>query len=263
MSKSIGENIKAIRKSLGLTQTEVAEKLYTTPQNISRVESGEGEPTAEMLIGMAEVFNVSVDTLVGRMEMPEKDLMNKLQIFFKTSENDEVSNRVFKVCESIIIGRYQKYFENTDFEGKKSYSTLLGKNLSSVFSNRTDRTRVFAAVDTSAVNLSDDSRNSLNEIFSALSNPSVLNFINNMSNFSNHETMTYDRISFCSKFDIEDKDFDFMVSSLHSLGLVTVKTVALNDSNITMYQPYLNENIVLLLALAELMYNSKSDGNIH
>ena len=64
MSKSIGENIKAIRKSLGLTQTEVAEKLYTTPQNISRVESGEGEPTAEMLIGMAEVFNVSVDTLV-------------------------------------------------------------------------------------------------------------------------------------------------------------------------------------------------------
>lgn len=122
---------------------------------------------------------------------------------------------------------------------------------------------MFAAVDTSAVNLSDDSRNSLNKIFSALSNPSVLNFINNMSSFSNYETMTYDRISFCSKFDIEDQDFDFMVSSLQSLGLITVKTVALNDSNITMYQPYLNENIVLLLSLADLLYNSRPDGNIH
>ena len=263
MSKSIGENIKAIRKSLGLTQTEVAEKLYTTPQNISRVESGEGEPTAEMLIGMAEVFNVSVDTLVGRMEMPEKDLMNKLQIYFKTSENDEVSNRVFKVCESIIIGRYQKYFENTDFEGKKSYSTLFRKNLTSVFSNRTDRTRVFAAVDTSAVNLSDDSRNSLNEIFSALSKPAVLDFINNMSSFSNYETMTYDRISFCSKFDVEDEDFEYIVSSLQTLGMVSVKTVSLNDTIVTVYQPHLNENVVLLLCLADLMYNSKPDGNVH
>ena len=263
MSKSIGDNIKAIRKSLGLTQTDVAEKLYTTPQNISRVESGDGEPTVEMLIGMADVFSVSLDTLVGRMEMPEQDLMNKLQIYFKTSENDEVSKRVFRVCENVLNGRYQKYFENDSFEGKKTYSTLLGRNLTSVFSNRADKPCVFAAVDTNIVDLNEISRNTLNEVFKALSNPYVLNFINNMSSSLNHETVIYDRVSFGSKFDIDEKDFDFMISSLKSLGLITVKTVALNDSSVTVYQPQLNENIVLLLSVADLLYNSKPDGNVH
>ena len=263
MSNHVGKNIKTIRKPLGLTQTEVAERLYTTPQNISRVENGEGEPTAEMLIGMSEIFNVSVDTLVGKVEMPEKDLMNKLQIYFRISENDEVSNRIFRVCENVLIGRYQKYFENADLEGKETYSTLLGKNLTSVFSNRADRPRIFAAVDAGIVDLNEVSRNSLNEVFKALSNPPVLNFINNMSKISNNEAMTYDRISFCAKFGIDNQDFDFMISSLQSLDLVTIKTVFLNDSAITVYCPNINPKIVLLLSLTDLLYNSRPDGNVH
>lgn len=263
MSDHVGKNIKTIRKSLGLTQTEVAEKLFTTPQNISRVESGEGEPTAEMLIGMSEIFNVSVDTLVGRIEMPEKDLMNKLQIYFKSSENDEVSNRIFNVCENILIGRYQKYVENANLEGKETYSTLLGKNLTSVFSNRVDRPRIFAAVDADTVDLNEVSRNLLNEVFKALSNPAVMNFINNMSKDSNNQAMTYDRMSFCAKFGIDNQDFDFMVSSLQLLGLVTVKIVDLNDGSVTVYQPHMTQNVVLLLSLADLLYNSRPDGNVH
>ena len=263
MSDSIGKSIKNIRKRLGFTQTEVAEKLFTTPQNISRVESGEGEPTAEMLIGLADLFNVSVDTLMGRTEMPEKDLLEKLQTYFEFGEKEEVSERVFRVCESILIGRYQKYFENASFEGRETYSTLLKRNLTAVFSNRSNRSRVFAAVDTDTVVLSEESQGSLNEVFKALSKPSVMSFINNMSKIPNNQAMTYDRISFCSTFGIGDQSFEDMISSLRLLGLVTVKTVALNDGSVTVYQPHTNKNIVLLLSLADLLYNSMPDGNAH
>lgn len=262
MSKSIGENIKAIRKSLSLTQTEVAEKLYTTPQNISRVESGEGEPTAEMLIGMAEVFNVSVDTLVGKIEMPEKDLMNKLQIYFKTCENDEVSNRVFNVCKNIIQGRYHKFFEEVN-EETETYSTICRRNLSGAFSNRADRPRLFVAVESSTVNLGKESFEKLTEVFNALANPLIIPMINKISSTQSSETMTYDKTSFCSKFDIDEKDFNVIISSLSLLDLVTVKNVKLNGSNITVYCPSMSPKTVMLLSLTDVLYNTTPDGNIH
>ena len=74
MSGDIGVNIKKLRKERGLTQNDIAEKLFTTPQNVSRVESGDGEPTVEMLINMADIFNVSVDTLVGRRQIFESEI---------------------------------------------------------------------------------------------------------------------------------------------------------------------------------------------
>ena len=77
MSGDIGVNIKKLRKERGLTQNDIAEKLFTTPQNVSRVESGDGEPTVEMLINMADIFNVSVDTLVGRRQIFESEIQIK------------------------------------------------------------------------------------------------------------------------------------------------------------------------------------------
>ncbi len=222
MSKSIGENIKAIRKSLGLTQTEIAERLYTTPQNISRVESGEGEPTAEMLIGLSDVLGVSVDTLVGKEELSEKELMSKVQTYFKNADDNEVSNRVFNVCKNIVFGRYRKLFEKVSEE--ETYSTFCTRNISSVFSDRADAPRLFVAVESSTVSLGESSVEKLTKVFGVLSNPLIFRLINKISATQNSESMTYDKTSFCSKFDVDEDDFDIVISSLSSLGLVKKKT---------------------------------------
>lgn len=263
MSKSIGDNIKSIRKSLGLTQTEVAEKLYTTPQNISRIESREGDPTAEMLIGLSEVFDVSVDTLVGKEYLPENELMAKIQNYFKSADNDVLSNRVFGICKNMIYGRYIRFFDNAGLAEKETYTNLCNRELICVFSDRTPGPRIFAAAETSAVNLTESSTEKIIEIFNALSDPAVFQLINKISAASKEKRVTYDKVSFCTEFGIDINNFDNVLSSLLSLELVTVKNVSLNGSAIDVYCPHINEKIILLVSLADLLYNNGTDGNIH
>lgn len=49
-----------------MTQTQVAEKLKTTQRKVSYWESGKIEPDLDTLISIAELFDVSIDELVGR-----------------------------------------------------------------------------------------------------------------------------------------------------------------------------------------------------
>lgn len=50
------ENIKAIRKSKGLSQEELAIKLNVVRQTISKWEQGLSVPDADMLISLSEAF---------------------------------------------------------------------------------------------------------------------------------------------------------------------------------------------------------------
>ena len=59
------ENIKAIRKSKGLSQEELAIKLNVVRQTISKWEQGLSVPDAEMLITISEVLDTPVSTLLG------------------------------------------------------------------------------------------------------------------------------------------------------------------------------------------------------
>ena len=51
----LSENIKAIRKSKGLSQEELAIKLNVVRQTISKWEQGLSVPAAAMLISISEV----------------------------------------------------------------------------------------------------------------------------------------------------------------------------------------------------------------
>ena len=61
----LNENIKAIRKSKGLSQEELAIKLNVVRQTISKWEQGLSVPDADLLISISEVFETPVSTLLG------------------------------------------------------------------------------------------------------------------------------------------------------------------------------------------------------
>ena len=63
---NLSENIKFYRKTMGLTQEELANKLNGRKSLISNYENGYSTPDILMLIKLADIFQVSLDELVGR-----------------------------------------------------------------------------------------------------------------------------------------------------------------------------------------------------
>lgn len=84
----IGNRIKEQRVKSGLTQREVAEKLFVTTQAVSRWENNETEPSIDTIKALTELFQVSVDTLLGTSEekevsfIPKKNLSKTNYRFF-------------------------------------------------------------------------------------------------------------------------------------------------------------------------------------
>ena len=68
----LNENIKAIRKSKGLSQEELAIKLNVVRQTISKWEKGASVPDSEMLISISEVLETPVSTLLGEAVIESK-----------------------------------------------------------------------------------------------------------------------------------------------------------------------------------------------
>ena len=61
----LNENIKAIRKSKGLSQQELAVRLNVVRQTVSKWEQGLSVPDSDMLISISEVLETPVSTLLG------------------------------------------------------------------------------------------------------------------------------------------------------------------------------------------------------
>ncbi len=59
------ENLKAMRKSRGLSQEELAAELNVVRQTISKWEQGLSVPDSDMLITISEVLEIPVSTLLG------------------------------------------------------------------------------------------------------------------------------------------------------------------------------------------------------
>lgn len=65
MNNLLAENIKKYRKSLNMTQDELAEKIGITLGTISKWERGNSEPDVDYIMDLAEIFQISVDVLLG------------------------------------------------------------------------------------------------------------------------------------------------------------------------------------------------------
>lgn len=62
----LANRLKELRKLNNLTQRQISLKLGITERNYQRYETGEGLPKLSTLIELANIFNVSLDFLVGR-----------------------------------------------------------------------------------------------------------------------------------------------------------------------------------------------------
>ena len=62
--------ILQLRTAKGLSQEELAAKVYVTRQAVSRWETGETVPNTETLKLLSQLFDVSINTLLGQPAHP-------------------------------------------------------------------------------------------------------------------------------------------------------------------------------------------------
>ncbi len=60
---SFSENFKAARKSRGMTQKELAERLNMDRSSIAKYENGNGLPHAKTLHKICEILDITIDSL--------------------------------------------------------------------------------------------------------------------------------------------------------------------------------------------------------
>ena len=110
----LNENMKAIRKSKGLSQEELAVKLNVVRQTISKWEQGLSVPDADMLITISEALETPVSTLLGETVMESevddlKAISEKLEIINLQLAQRKIARRkaihwlLISLCAVIVI----------------------------------------------------------------------------------------------------------------------------------------------------------------
>ena len=80
------ENLKILRTQKCMSQEELADRLNVVRQTVSKWEKGLSVPDSEMLIRIAEVFEVSIGELLGETIVPETE-KSELQQLSEKLEN--------------------------------------------------------------------------------------------------------------------------------------------------------------------------------
>ena len=62
---NFGEKLRTLRKTAGMTQTDLANRLHVTKSVVSYYELLERSPSPDVLIKLADIFHVTTDYLPG------------------------------------------------------------------------------------------------------------------------------------------------------------------------------------------------------
>ncbi len=70
MANNVGRNIRTVRTRAGVTQDQLAEKLFVSRQTISNYETGRSQPDLDMLVKLAEALGTDAGTLIYGPPVP-------------------------------------------------------------------------------------------------------------------------------------------------------------------------------------------------
>ena len=111
----LSENIKAIRKSKGLSQQELAVKLNVVRQTVSKWEQGLSVPDSDMLISISEALETPVNTLLGETVIETeadtlKAISEKLEVInLQLAQRKNTRRKIIRwllisLCAVIVVG---------------------------------------------------------------------------------------------------------------------------------------------------------------
>ena len=101
------ENLKTLRKIKGLSQEELAVRLNVVRQTVSKWEKGLSVPDADLLIKLADIFEVSVSELLGAKIDYEPEINAVAEQLSRINEQLAIKNRrsrrIWKAIAVVLV----------------------------------------------------------------------------------------------------------------------------------------------------------------
>lgn len=110
---SLGNSLYSARKSKGLTQEEVAEKLGVSRQTISKWETGETLPDIRQSKGLAMLYHVTLDELV-EYDFDERQAQEMIDSVSETAQAKVDWNKVWSK-KYPVLATYHKTVRIQDY----------------------------------------------------------------------------------------------------------------------------------------------------
>lgn len=130
------DRLKKLRESKKLTQKQVAESLEMNPRTYSSYENNEREPNSEVLLMIADLFDVSIDYLVGydkrriiknEIGRTETEQLNKAEI--ELIKNYRQLSYQGKEHLKVTMEMYKTYFSNDTLSAKTSRKEMIAQRI--------------------------------------------------------------------------------------------------------------------------------------
>lgn len=122
---TVGEIIRKLRESRGLSQRALAERLNVSAGAIGMYESNRRVPDREILVRMADFFGVSVDYLMGREKSPTP-LLDEADVAFANKLREiSLEDRLIieRILENAIARQQREEEERRKREAEESGAT--------------------------------------------------------------------------------------------------------------------------------------------
>lgn len=117
----LGQQLKAHRKELGISQDELAEKIFVSRQSISNWENNKTYPDIHTLLLLAETFDVSLDELIkGDVEEMKEEINAQERAGFN---RDSVCFAIFGIVTVLSIAPLYAFL---DYIGCLIWALIVG-----------------------------------------------------------------------------------------------------------------------------------------
>ncbi|MPM53533.1 hypothetical protein SDC9_100301 [bioreactor metagenome] len=116
--KLLTERLKELRLKAGYTQQQIADQLKVRRPTYTRYETGTNEPDKDTIVKLANIFNVSVDDLLGNEKSPAQKEPGELTFDDFTYAMYNESKELSGECKAKLLELAKFFKEQQDKERK-------------------------------------------------------------------------------------------------------------------------------------------------
>lgn len=252
-----GESVRLFRQQKGLTQEKLGELLGVTSQAVSKWETMESYPDAELLVPLSNALDVSLDVLFRNEQIAERDVAVQVSSLIQR-ERERTGERSFETIRRLCWTMEAALFGELDTEPRDGgMSCVSADNGFTEISNEPDAPffSVFPEPKEGwgpAIGDGEEVR----RIYCALAHEPTMKAVLFLLKQTNGYLFEDGRLA--KETGIPAEELSAVLAGLKTLGLVSEVPVEINGGTRRLYDYWYNERLMPLLLFAKFVrYNSR------